>query len=181
MKLQRGQFCFLSNRYYRDFPDPYLMKNKEIIDGTSRGRPSFFVFPDPNNAKIYWLVPISSRYDKFKEIYDHKVRKYGICQTIRFGTVLGTKAAFLIQNMHPTTEQYIKELYVDKHGVPVKIDDRIVEDVTRNAQEVLEQIQKGVPLVFPDVKKIYQTLEKQLERESRWQDELEREEEELER
>ena len=131
-----AQLYFLSDQYYIDFPDDKLMQNKDMIDGIRRSRPCFLAFPDSKNPSIYWLVPISSRYEKYQKIAQSKIEKYGRCNTIRFGTVLGRNAAFLIQNMCPVTEFYLTA-YIDKNKVPIRLDDRIVEDVTKNAREVL--------------------------------------------
>ena len=139
------------------------MRNKEIIEGIAHNRPCFFAFPDNVTKGIYWLVPISSKYEKYKAVYDKKVEKYGRCNTIRFGTVLGTDAIFLIQNMCPVTESYISEVYVDKNNVPIQIDNRIVQDVVSNAREVLARHLRGAVLIFPDVKTIYNALREKLE------------------
>lgn len=85
--MSKAQLYFLSEQYYSDFPDDKLMKNKDIIDGVAHSRPCFYAFPDTNNPAIYWIVPISSRCEKFKKIEQAKVAKYGKCNTIRFGTV----------------------------------------------------------------------------------------------
>lgn len=77
-----GEFCFINNRYYKDFSDQNLMRNKEAAAGKLHNRPCFFCFSDSINADIYWLVPASSRYDKYKKIYDRKVQRYGHCKTI---------------------------------------------------------------------------------------------------
>jgi hypothetical protein len=160
--MEKGQFCFLSDQYYVDFPDKYLMRSTEIIGNASHRRPCFFVFQDNVNENILWLVPISSKYKKYKDLYDKKVEKYGRCNTIRFGVVLDTQAAFLIQNMCPITQKYILEVYVDKNNVPVQIDNRIVQDVVSNAREVLAMVERGSVLIFPDVKKIRAALLQQL-------------------
>ena len=94
-----AQFYFLSDQYYSDFPDDRLMKNKDMIDGHPHSRPCFFAFPDTKIPAIYWIVPISSQYEKFKRIEQDKIKEYGQCNTIRFGMVLGRNTAFLIQNM----------------------------------------------------------------------------------
>ena len=161
--MEKGQFCFLCDQYYEDFPDKYLMRNKEIIEGIAHNRPCFFAFPDNAVKGIYWLVPISSKCEKYKVVYDKKVEKYGRCNTIRFGKVLGTNAVFLIQNMCPVTEAYISEIYVDKNNVPIRIDDRIVQDVVSNAREVLARHFRGAVLIFPDIVKIYNALRGELE------------------
>ena len=160
--MDSGKFCFLSDRYYTDFQDPYLMKNKEVIGGVMHDRPCFFAFQDSITPEILWLVPISSNYAKYKILYDKKISRYGKCNTIRFGEVLGKQAAFLIQNMCPVTEQYIREVYVDKNGVPVQIDGRTVDDVISNAREVLAINKRGVKIIFPDVNRIHKILCEQL-------------------
>ncbi|MDR3277276.1 MAG: hypothetical protein LBT12_00760 [Oscillospiraceae bacterium] len=162
--MEKGQFCFLSDQYYLDFPDKYLMRNKESVGGAVHGRPCFFVFADNTNKDILWVVPISSQYTKFKILYDKKIARFGRCNTIRFGEVLGTQAAFLIQNMCPVIEKYISEIYVDKDNNPIQIDNRIVQDVIANAREVLARTERGADIVFPDIKTIRDLLLVQLGR-----------------
>lgn len=156
-----AQLYFLSDQYYIDFPDDKLMKNKDVIHGVPHSRPCFLAFPDSKNPSIYWLVPISSRYEKYQKIAQVKIEKYGRCNTIRFGTVLDRNAAFLIQNMCPVTETYLTA-YINKNAEPICLDNRIVEDVTKNAREVLALARRGVKVIFPDVFKIYQELEQSL-------------------
>ena len=160
--MDNGRFCFLSDQYYEDFQDKYLMQNKEVISNVLQDRSCFFVFNDNSIPEIHWLVPISSNYTKYKGLYDKKIQRYGKCNTIRFGEVLGKQAAFLIQNMCPVTEQYIREIYVDKNGIPIKIDGRIVDDVVANAREVLAITKRGARIIFPDVNAILSVLCKQL-------------------
>jgi len=74
--MYSGRFCFLSDQYYEDFQDKYLMRNKEMVDGVAHDRPCFFVFQDSITPEILWLVPISSNYAKYKALYDKKVEKY---------------------------------------------------------------------------------------------------------
>lgn len=156
--MEIGQFCFLLDKYYTDFPDDKLMRNKEVIDGISHNRPCFFAFKDNENSDILWLVPVSSKYEKYRAIYDKKIDKYGKCNTIRFGEVLGKKAAFLIQNICPVTDEYIQEIYVDKNNVPIDIDHRVVSDVVKNAREVLAKQWRGANIIFPNVLEIHSKL-----------------------
>ena len=164
--MEKGQFCFISDQYYDDFLDERLMRNKEAISGITHRRPCFFVFPDKLHQGIFWLVPISSKYDKFKALYDKKVARYGKCNTICFGEVLGTHAAFLIQNMCPVTKKYISEIYIDKTGTPIQIDGRVVHNVISSAREVLARVERGANLIFPDIITIRESLRIQLEKET---------------
>ena len=160
--MPRAQLYFLSNEYYQDFPDDKLMQNKDTIDGVPHSRPCFFAFPDARIPEIYWIVPISSKYEKYKRIEQDKIKKYGRCNTIRFGTVLGRNTAFLIQNMCPATEKYLTP-YIDKNKQPIQIDGRVAADVEKNARSVLALAKRGAKVIFPDVFAIFQGLEQQLQ------------------
>lgn len=76
--------------------------------------------------------------------------------------VLGRNTAFLIQNMCPATDKYLTA-YIDKNNTPIQIDNRIAEDVAKNAREVLGMAKRGAKVVFPDIFKIYAGLEAQLQ------------------
>ena len=141
------------------------MQNKEIINGIRHDRPCFYAFPDVKYEKLFWCVPISSKVEKYKEIYDKKIQKFGKCNTIHFGDVMGQKRAFLIQNMFPITKDYIADVYIDKNTKKeVTIDPKISRDVQNNAREVLKLNSRGIPVIFPDVRKIKSALIQQLEK-----------------
>ena len=160
--MPRAQLYFLSNEYYQDFPDDKLMQNKDTIDGVPHSRPCFFAFPDARIPEIYWIVPISSKYEKYKRIEQDKIKKHGRCNTIRFGTVLGRNTAFLIQNMCPATEKYLTP-YIDKNKQPIQVDGRVAADVEKNARSVLALAKRGAKVIFPDVFTIFKGLEQQLQ------------------
>ena len=159
--MLEAQFYFLSDQYYKDFPDDKLMQNRDMIDGVPHKRPCFFAFSDTKIPDIYWIIPISSQYEKFRQIEQDKIRKYGRCNTIRFGVMLGRNTAFLIQNMCPATDRYLTP-YIDKNNCPIRIDNRVAADVIKNARNVLAMAKRGAKVIFPDVFKIYNALEQQL-------------------
>ena len=148
---------FLTDQYYIDFPDNMLMKNKDDLSNHKNGRPCFFAFPDAQIPDILWVVPISSKTDKYRRIEQEKIKRYGQCNTIRFGTVLGRDTAFLIQNMCPVTNRYLIP-YLDNKNRPIRIDSRVADDVVRNARKVLALEKRGVKVIFPDVFSIYDFL-----------------------
>lgn len=164
--MQTGEFCFLTNQYFIDFPDDRLMKNKEIIGGVSHDRPCFFAIQDKLDSRIAWLVPISSKVEKYREHYQRKVEKYGYCSSIRFGILLGAETAFLVQNMCPVIDKYINNVYIDKNRVPIRVDGRLEADIVKNARKTLSDYFRGKPVIFPDVRYIKQQLVKQLESET---------------
>ncbi len=157
-KMKMGNFYFINDDYFIDFPDNKLMANRETSSGTVHDRPCFYAIYEEKTS-IYWLIPISSQIEKFKSIYQKKIQRYGICDTIVFGKVLGHEKAFLIQNMCPIIPRYIKNEYIDsKSGLPVKIEGVFERKIVKKAKKVLALQRKGVKLIFPDVLKIEQEL-----------------------
>lgn len=149
-----GHFYYLNDQYYADFPDFQLMQNKEKVNGKPHDRPCFYAFKD-NNTGLYWLIPISSRIDKYYALYNRKLSKYDKCDTIVFGSVLGHKKAFLIQNMCPTTENYIASEYIDRNAqTPVRINEKLEKELITKAKRVLSLQRRGINLIFPNVLKI---------------------------
>ena len=140
------------------------MDGGKIRHGQEFRRPCFLAFLDHKRPEIFWVVPISSRVEKYHKIEAHKLRTFGRCNTIRFGTVLGREAAFLIQNMFPVTEKYLIQ-YKDKNQQPIHIDGRIVTDVRRHASEVLALYRRGANVLFTNVQRIYRGFEIQLDAE----------------
>ena len=85
--MNTGHFYFLNNQYFNDFPDHYLMHNKENINGQIHNRPCFYAFEDTSHKGLFWLVPISSQTSKYQTIYNSKIERYHKCDTIIFGDV----------------------------------------------------------------------------------------------
>ena len=158
-----GNFYFIENQYYADFPDSNLMANKEILNGVEHNRPCFYSLLDINTG-IYWFIPISSQVDKFQDIYNKKAEKYKEVDTIVFGYVMGNKKAFLIQNMFPITSNYIKNEYIDSiTNQPVKINDKLKNLLNKKANKVLSLQRKGFILIFPNVLEIEKLLKANME------------------
>ena len=152
--MQEGYFYYLSDQYFIDFPDRFLMKNKEVINGQPHNRPCFCAFKDIGTG-LYWMIPFSSQVDKFRDVYNKKVKKYKYCNTIKFGYVLGHEKAFLIQNMCPVTDKYILNQYLDGISqTPVQIDNLFAKKLIADAKRVLLLQRRGKKLIFPDVLKI---------------------------
>ena len=147
--MNSGEFYFIDASYFVDFPDKYLEKNKEILNGISHNRPCFYSFQDKKTG-LYWMIPFSSRTEKYRKIYEDKIQRYHTCDTIVFGYVLGYEKAFLIQNMFPISNKYIKELYLHNNN-PVKVDKRLETELIKKATKVLQLARGGRKVIFPDV------------------------------
>jgi hypothetical protein len=146
-----GHFYFIDDSYFLTFPDPYLMSNKDTVSGIPHDRPCFYSFIDPS-TNLFWMIPISSQIAKYKKVHAQKIARWGKCLTIHFGDVLGYTKAFLIQNMCPVSNKYIKGEYIDHAaGIPVRINSPLEQKIIQDAKQVLFLTRQGKKLIFPDV------------------------------
>ena len=153
-----GNFYFLDDQYFLDFPDPFLMRNKEVVSGVPHDRPCFFAFSESTSA-VFWMIPFSSNVKKYRAVYNSKVARKGKCDTLEFGEVLGYEKAFLIQNMCPITDKYMKNEYLDSNaGIPVRLDGAFEKALIKKGKLVLALERRGVHLIFPDVLAIEKAL-----------------------
>lgn len=156
--MNAGHFYYLSDQYFSEFQDGKLMTNKEVVGGMVHDRPCFYALYDDTTG-LYWMIPISSQVNKYRAVYNKKVERYHRCDTIVFGNVLGHERAFLIQNMCPTTKEYIKNEYIDsKSSLPVRVDGALEKQLIDKAKRVLLLQRKGAKLIFPDVLSIEKKL-----------------------
>ena len=156
--MKKGHFYYITDQYFIDFPDQKLMNNKEVVNGQAHDRPCFYAFQDLNTG-LYWMIPISSQVVKYRKYYNKKIKKYGCCDTIAFGKVLGHEKAFLIQNMCPITMDYIKNEYIDKiSNTPVLVNGVFERELIEKAKRVLILHRKGFKMIFPDVLAIEKKL-----------------------
>jgi hypothetical protein len=162
--VEIGCFYFLTDQFYQDFPNDSLPGNKPK-DKSLHDRPCFYAFFD-KKTNLYWVIPISHQVEKYKAIYQHKTSNGKKCDTIVLGKVLGQEKAFLIQNMCPVTNDYIKNQYLCNNK-PVKLPKPLEKELCAKAKKVLALYRKGyTDLLFADVVKMEQTLTQHIEFES---------------
>lgn len=165
--MEIGHFYYITDQYFIDFPDDYSMKNKEADEnGEAHDRPCFYAFKDTETG-LYWMIPFSSQVGKYKKIYNKKIGKYGRCDTIVFGNVLGHTKAFLIQNICPILPEYVKNEYYDKiANIPVRVSGDFEKRLKEKAERVLNLQRHGKKLIFTNVLEIESKLLDRLDKEN---------------
>ena len=155
MVIEDGKFYFIKDEFFDVFKDYGLMENK---DGVTK-RPCYFCFRDRKDKEIIWFVPISTKYDKYKKIYDNKKLKSRNKPVYNFvfGNVLGKKAVFLIQNIFPTTEKYIEEKYTNSNK-DVEIPTVVKDEIIKISLRVVKLAEAGTNIPFYDIIEMKNTL-----------------------
>lgn len=115
MKLVQFGFYKLKDKYFTDYPSP---KNC-YVDNKKENRPYYLAFTDREG--IVWLLPISSKVEKYKAKIAEDEKKYGECITCYIIKYMDDERAVLIGNMIPVTPDYIKgEFTIQKQHYVVK-------------------------------------------------------------
>ena len=157
MLIENGKFYFIKDNFFDLFKNYNLMENKE----NGNKRPCYFCFKDFEDERILWFVPISSKVEKYKTIYENKKKARKVVYNFVFGKVLGKEKAFLIQNIFPTTEKYIETKYQNKMQ-DVEITETLKTEIIQTSRNVIKLAEKGINIPFYNIIEMKQLLLKDM-------------------
>lgn len=138
MEILTGSLCFVSDHFFAKIQDPYLKINYE-----NTKRPHYFAYND-HHTGLYWLVPCSSKIEKFERLIQKKQEQHKPTDTIKIVKIFDRKTVLLFQDMFPVTASYIIGQYI-KGGQPVRIaDPKLIKELEKTALKVIGLLHRGV-------------------------------------
>lgn len=158
MDFREGYVYHINDDYFAKVQDDKLMQNKE--SGTYR--PTFLCLEDHNNPGLLWVVPMSTRVEKYQSIRDKQIEKRGECLSIIIGDYDGKRAAFLLQNMFPITKKYLDHIHT-RNGNPVPVKRSVAREVRTNMQKLRQLVYIGKKVVFPDIRRLERLMLEELQ------------------
>lgn len=114
---------------------------------------------------MYWLVPCSSKIEKFERLVQKKHEQHKPTDTIKIVKVFDRKTVLLFQDMFPVITRYIDDQYI-KGGQPVKIaDPKLIQELEKNAKKIINLLHRGVRFTptQPDIIKIEKIMLEELQ------------------
>lgn len=136
--IQPGNFYFIDDSFFSKVNDKYLKCNYQTTK-----RPHYFPFMD-ENTNLLWLVPCSSKVDKFKNIIQKREQQGKKTKSIKIIKLQNKETVLLFQDMFPISSKYIADQYI-RNNQPVKISNpKILKELEKTAKEVIVMIRKGV-------------------------------------
>ncbi len=150
-------FYILKESFFEKMNDPYLKNNK---DGS---RPFYYCVKEALGEKdVYWMVPLSSRVDKYKGIIQKRTDDHKPCDGIYVCKLpSGYESVFLIQDIFPVTYEYVDREYTigPNHLIlPYEKDIEAIEKRSRKVIGIIKQGQKLMP-TSPNINAILSVLE----------------------
>ena len=150
--MNKNHFYIIKDSYFETFNDPYLKGNKE------GNRTHYYGIEDKEG--IYWMIPLSSKVEKYESIIQRKVTEYKSCDVLHIDVVAGKMSVFVIQDMFPITEEYIERYYTINNEPLKLVKEKQIKRIEKKAKKVLVLIKQGRKLLktSPNVLRIYEQL-----------------------
>lgn len=114
---------------------------------------------------MYWLVPCSSKVEKFECLVQKKQEQHKPTDTIKIVKIFDRKSVLLFQDMFPVIKRYIDGQYI-KGGQPVRIaDPKLIQELEKNAKKIINLLHRGVRFTptQPDIIKIEKVMLEELQ------------------
>lgn len=166
MEILTGSLYFVSDDFFAKIQDPFLKINYECTK-----RPHYFAFKDSRTG-LYWLVPCSSKIEKFERLIQKKQEQHKPTDTIQIVKIFDRKTVLLFQDMFPVIAEYIDSPYIKGGQLVRSADPKIIQDMEKNARKIINLLHRGVRFMptQPDVMRIEKIMLEELQSESGIQD-----------
>ncbi len=136
--MVKAGLYIIKDKFFEDMNEPYLKGNKE------QNRPHYYCFEDSVDG-IFWMIPMSSKIEKFQRIVDKKKEQGKPCDVIHITKLDNDKmSAFLIADMFPITEFYIEREYTIAGNPMTVTSEHEVREIEQKARKVLGMLKRGV-------------------------------------
>ena len=158
MEVKEGYVYHIKDEYFEVVKDETLMKNHE----NGKARPTYFCIKD-KTSDILWFIPMSSKVEKYMQLRNKKIAKYGNCDSILIKEFLGKESVFLLQNMFSTIEKYVDHVHI-VNGVEARVISRIEKELEESFNKLMILIKHGKKVVFTDIDNDLKIMKKELEK-----------------
>lgn len=150
MKYKQQGLYTIKDEYFERFRNEYFMDNKQ------ENRPYYYAVKSDNG--IIWMIPISSKIDKYKAKIKKDERRYKSCIFYHIVRMKRREHAFLIGNIFPITEKYIKSEFTIKQKHFILETDKIVKDINTKTKRYLSMVRVGKLKPYVDILEIEKQL-----------------------
>jgi hypothetical protein len=146
--IKPGYVYHIKDSYFETAADDKLMRNYE----GGAYRPTYFCLQD-NKTGLLWVVPMSSRVDKYQSIIDKDIKRHGKCLKIYIGEYANKQQAFLFQNMFPILPKYIDHVHTIRQN-PAPVNPRLQKLLDINYRNILRLHKQGAKVICPDINRL---------------------------
>ena len=136
--MKRTGFYIVKERFFDDMSDPFLKGNK------GENRPHYYCIPEAN-TNICWMIPLSSRVEKYKNIMLKLQRAKKSCNALHIALLGNDKeSVFLIQDIFPVTEKYIEREYTIGGIHFILRNEQEIKTIENKSKVVIKMLKQGI-------------------------------------
>jgi hypothetical protein len=136
--VKKTGFYIIQDKFFEDMSDPYLKGNK------AGNRPHYYCMEDTSTG-IFWMIPLSSRIEKYKRIMEKKEKAGKPCDILHIVKMDDDReSAFLIQDIFPITEEYIEREYTIAGNHLILTSEHTAREIEQKARRVIGMLKRGV-------------------------------------
>ena len=152
MQLVQFGLYRVKEYYFKDFGKGYWMDNKQ------EGRPYYYMFKDSDG--VMWMIPISSQVENYKRKIERDEEKHGKgnCIYYHIGIVASEERVFLIGDMFPVTQKYIRSAFTINKVPYVSKNKKMNSELRTKAMKFKRLVETGVIKSRNDIIGIKQAL-----------------------
>ena len=154
--IKPGYVYHIKDLYFDVAKDDKLMRNRE----SGAFRPTYFCLKDEKTG-LLWVIPMSTRIDKFSAIIEKDTARYGSCQKILIARYGDGESVFLLQSMFPILPKYIDHAHTIA-GIPMAVNPVVQEELVKRYKEIRRLYARGVKMVFPDITRLEKLMKEEL-------------------
>lgn len=146
--IKLGYVYHINDVYFDNVKDNKLMQNHD----KGSFRPTYFCLKD-ENTELFWVIPMSSQFEKYQSIIAKDTERYGRCLKIVVAKYYNKQTAFLIQNMFPILPKYFHHIHTI-NGVQKAVSHVVQIEILRCFKEARLFQSKGAKIIFPDINRL---------------------------
>lgn len=148
--IKKSGLYIVSDEFFKKYP------NKRYMDNKGENRPHYYAIAD--KAGILWLIPLSSRVEKYKRLIQENEARHGAGKCVHYvvAPIYGKERAFIICDMFPVLPKYILRAYKVNNTPYILQNKNIRKNIEEKANAYLNMVERGVlhsPLNIMNVKK----------------------------
>ena len=137
-EMKRAGFYLIKDAFFEDMEEPFLKGNK------SANRPHYYCIPEAD-TNIYWMIPLSSRVEKYKNIMLKLQRAKKSCNALHIALLGNDKeSVFLIQDIFPVTEKYIEREYTIGGIHFILRNEQEIKTIENKSKVVIKMLKQGI-------------------------------------
>lgn len=117
--------------------------NSRYMDNKAEKRPHYFAIPDKTG--VLWMIPLSSRVEKYKALIQVAESKHGRGRCVKYMVlpIYGKDRAFLICDMFPVLPEHVLRPYTLNGSPYVMRNKKICNEIRRKALAYLNMVESG--------------------------------------